>query len=71
MRKALCFNRELRGLVIKQFAFMLRDAKTGRRKKLMLLWRKGGQEQTGEIDVKRPYVAAVVVAAGTSSRMQA
>ena len=44
---------------------MLRDAKTGRRKKLMLLWRKGGQEQTGEIDVKRPYVAAVVVAAGT------
>ena len=36
----------------------------------MLLWRKGGQEQTGEIDVKRPYVAAVVVAAGTSSRMQ-
>ena len=36
----------------------------------MLLWRKGGQEQTGEIDVKRPHVAAVVVAAGTSSRMQ-
>ena len=36
----------------------------------MLFWRKGGQEQTGEIDVKRPYVAAVVVAAGTSSRMQ-